>query len=340
MASQSTVGRRTVSVVVPVYNEEQAIGPFLDELADVRERIAGTYGGSIDVEILFVNDGSRDATLARILEHQARDPAIRAIDLSRNFGKEAALTAGLVEARGDAVVPLDVDLQDPPELIVEMIGRWLAGAMVVLARRADRSDEGAFKRSSARWFYTLHNRISDIRIPPDVGDFRLMDREVVEAVGQLPENRRFMKGIFAWVGFEPEYVDYKRRRRATGNSKFSGWRLWRFAVEGIAGFSEAPLVMWSYLGALISLMAIAYAIYVVVRTLIFGTDVPGYASLLVGVLFLGGIQLLSIGVLGEYVARVYSEVKRRPPYVVMRRYEPERADDPAEPRARTRKPAK
>lgn len=317
-----------LSVVVPVHDEEEAIGPFLAEVVPVLRAIAAEEG--VESELVFVDDGSRDETTARLL---AARPglALRLIRLSRNFGKEAAMTAGLAEARGDAVVIIDVDLQDPPELIAQMVRRWRAGARVVLARRADRSADSWRKRASAHAFYRLHNRISSTRIPEDVGDFRLMDRRVVEALNALPENRRFMKGLFAWVGFEPEIIDYERRKRAAGKSKFSGWRLWRFALEGITSFSAVPLTVWTYVGAAISLASFGYASFIVARTLIWGRDVPGYASMIVAILFLGGIQILGIGILGEYLGRVYSEVKRRPPYIVAERHalpaEPEEARD-------------
>lgn len=312
---------RLVSVIVPVLNEEEAIPGFQESMQEVGRNVEERFGGSVRLEFLFVNDGSTDGTLAKLLELQGSDPRIRVIDFSRNFGKEAALTAGITEAKGDALILIDADLQDPPELMVQMIEKWLDGSKVVLARRNDRSDDSFLKRTTASWFYSVHNLISNITIPLNVGDFRLLDREVAEATKQLPENRRFMKGIFAWVGFEPTYIDYHREPRASGVSKFSGWKLWRFAVEGITSFSDVPLVIWTYIGVLISSLAMAYASFIVGRTLIFGVDVPGFASILVGILFLGGIQILGIGILGEYIGRIYSEVKRRPAYLVARRYE-------------------
>lgn len=325
---------RLVSVVVPVFNEAESVGPFLAEMGKAAQDVAHRFAGKVALELVFVDDGSRDGTVARLLSTETPGLTFRIIELSRNFGKEAAMSAGLTEATGDAVALIDVDLQDPPELIAEMIDRWLGGAKVVLARRSDRSEDSYMKRRTAGWFYALHNLISDVQIPHNVGDFRLMDREVVAEVNRLSENRRFMKGIFAWVGFEPVIIDYKRPARETGTTKFSGWRLWRFAIEGITSFSTAPLVMWTYIGFAISALSLAYAILVIVRTLIFGVDVPGFASLLVGILFLGGIQLLGIGIMGEYIGRIYSEVKRRPPYVVAQRHEgpaaPASADRTAE----------
>ena len=309
---------KLVSLIVPVFNEAEAIGHFLSEVGPHLAAISAD--GGVAFEIVFVNDGSTDATLSAILRAADGDARIRAIDLSRNFGKEAAMTAGLAEAHGDATIILDVDLQDPPELVAAMVKQWLAGAKVVLARRVDRSEDSASKRMTANWFYALHNRISGIKIPANVGDFRLMDRVVVDAMNQLPENRRFMKGLYAWVGFEPVYVEYKRPARAIGQTKFSGWRLWRFAVEGITSFSSFPLVVWTYLGISIAFGALAYAVFVIAKTLLLGADVPGYASMLVAVLFLGGIQLLGIGVLGEYIGRIYDEAKRRPPYIIASRH--------------------
>lgn len=312
---------KLVSIVVPVFNEEDGIGPFIAALDPILAGATGLHGTRF--EFVFVNDGSSDATLPRLIAMQVDDPRIRAIDLSRNFGKESAMTAGLAEARGDAVIVIDVDLQDPPELIGEMIDRWMAGARVVLGRRVDRSEDTVAKRVTANWFYTLHNLIARIKIPVNVGDCRLMDRAVVDALNRLPENRRFMKGLFAWVGFDPVYIDYKRLPRTVGETKFSGWKLWRFAIEGITSFSAFPLVVWTYLGIAISIMALVYAIVIIAKTLVFGVDTPGYASTLVAVLFLGGIQLLGIGVLGEYIGRIYDEAKRRPAYVIARVYDPQ-----------------
>ena len=308
-----------ISVVVPVFNEETAIGPFVAAVQTVLNEVASGPEGPIDHEIVFVDDGSGDATAAAIRNAASDDPRVRGVLLSRNFGKEAAMTAGLAEAHGDAVIVMDVDLQDPPELVARMIERWRAGAKVVAARRIDRSADSALKRLTAGWFYRLHNRISAIRIPENVGDFRLLDRAAVDAVNALPENRRFMKGLFAWIGFNTEFVDFRRPARETGESKFSGWRLWRFAVEGITSFSELPLVVWTYIGFTVSMLALGFAGWIIVKTLAFGIDTPGYASTLVVTLFLGGMQLLGIGVLGEYIARIYDEAKRRPPYVIAER---------------------
>jgi len=299
-----------LSMVVPFFNEAETIAGFRAALLPVLESIPGTAW-----EIICVDDGSTDATLPALIV-LAADPRFKIIELSRNFGKEAALTAGLDAARGDAVIPIDADLQDPPELIPEMIAAWRNGAEVVLARRADRSADGMMKRKTAAWFYRLHNRLSKTKIPENVGDFRLMDRVVVEALKQLPERQRFMKGLFAWVGFRTVTIDYVRARRAAGATKFSAFALWNFALEGLTSFSTAPLKIWTYLGAVGALLTFVYAIFIILYAIIHGTGVPGYASLLVAVLFFGSVQLMSVGLLGEYIGRIYLETKQRPAYII------------------------
>ncbi len=302
-----------VSIVVPFFNEAAGIATFHAALLPCLDAIAGHRW-----EIVCVDDGSTDATLAALIAFAAADPRFKILELSRNFGKEAALTAGLDAALGDAVIPLDADLQDPPALIAQMLQAWAEGAEVVLARRNDRSSDSVMKRKTAAWFYRLHNRLSHTQIPENVGDFRLMDRVVVEALKRLPERQRFMKGLFAWVGFRTVTIDYIRPERAVGHSKFSGLALWNFAMEGFTSFSTAPLKIWTYLGALGAFGTFGYAVFIVIRTIIFGTDVPGYASLLVAVLFFGSMQLMSIGLLGEYIGRIYVETKQRPTYLVRR----------------------
>ncbi len=231
------------------------------------------------------------------------------------------MTAGLDEALGDAVIPMDVDLQDPPSLIPELVARWREGAEVVLAQRSSRQCDSWLKRVTAASYYRIHNRLSDLKLPVNVGDFRLMDRVVINALKQLPERHRFMKGLFAWVGYKTAIVRYEREPRSTGRSKFSGWRLWNLALEGITSFSTLPLRSWTYIGLLIAVSAFIYGTFIVARTLIFGVDVPGYASLLSVVLFLGGIQLIGLGVVGEYIGRIYDEAKGRPIYLIRRRYQ-------------------
>lgn len=307
---------RLVSIVVPFYNEGEGAEAFYAAVTPIFDRVA-----DCDFEVVCVDDGSRDDTLQRLIGLVERDKRFRAIELSRNFGKEAALTAGIEAARGDAVIPIDADLQDPPELIPELISEWLRGSEVVLARRADRSSDSYIKRKSAEFFYRSHNHLSAIQIPENVGDFRLMDRVAVDALRTLPEQQRFMKGLFAWVGFKTSVVDYTRNQRAVGDTKFSGWKLWNLALEGITSFSTAPLKLWTYVGVVGAMLTSLYAAYIVFRTLVRGVDVPGYASLLVAVLFVGSIQLIGIGVLGEYVGRIYMESKRRPSYIVRKHHE-------------------
>jgi polyisoprenyl-phosphate glycosyltransferase len=308
----------TVAIVVPVHNEEAAIDPFLEA---VRQNTDALADQGLSFEFIFVNDGSTDATLERLVAARALDPRIRVLDLSRNFGKEAAMTAGLDVCDCDAAIPMDVDLQDPPYVIPLLVEKWREGYEVVLAKRSDRSRDGFMKHRSASLFYRVHNFVAAQKIPRDVGDFRLIDRQVIDALRALPERRRFMKGLFAWVGFNTATVEYVRDPRLTGQSKFSGWKLWNFALEGITSFSSAPLEIWTYVGAIISAFSFLYGLLIIAKTLVFGIDVPGYASLLVSVLFLGGIQLLGIGIIGQYLGRVYSEIKQRPIYIVRRTYE-------------------
>lgn len=298
-----------------MHNEADVLASFFARLLPALDATGETC------EIVCVNDGSRDDTLERLREFQKTEARLRVVDLSRNFGKEAALTCGIDHARGQAVIPIDADLQDPPELIGEMIRVWLQGFDVVLAQRVNRSADSYLKRKTAEWFYSVHNAISDPQIPANVGDFRLMDRRVVEALKQLPERRRFMKGLFAWVGFRQATIPYAREERIAGSSKFSGWRLWNFALEGITSFSTAPLRIWTYLGLIIALLAFVFGLFIVGRTLLIGRDLPGYASLITIILFLGGVQLIGLGVLGEYIGRLFSEAKKRPIYIVREHYD-------------------
>jgi len=271
-----------------------------------------------------VNDGSKDDTLQKLIAVSRMDERVRVIDLTRNFGKEAALTAGIDEALGDAVIPIDADLQDPPELIPTLVAHWQKGAEVVLAQRASRACDTFLKRVTAAAYYRVHNTLSDLKLPENVGDFRLMDRAVVNALKQLPERHRFMKGLFAWVGFNTVIVPYEREARSAGQSKFSGWRLWNFALEGITSFSTWPLRSWTYIGLAIASLAFVYGSYIIARTMVLGVDVPGYASLLSLLLFFGGLQLIGLGVVGEYIGRIYDEAKGRPIYLVKRRYQERR----------------
>ena len=306
----------TLSLVAPVFNEEETIKFFIDKVSTVF-----ADSPQIQLELVFVNDGSTDATLDQLLEYQKHDRRIKIIDLSRNFGKEAALTAGLQAASGQVIVPIDVDLQDPPELILEMIKKWRDGYEVVLGRRINRDSDSWAKRASAQWFYAIHNKMANPQLPINVGDFRLMDKSVVDALKELPESRRFMKGLFAWVGFKTTYADYVRSERVAGKTKFNGWSLWNFALEGITSFSTDPLRVWTYLGICVSSLSFLFAIFIIIKVLLYGIDAPGYASLMVAVTFLGGLQLIGIGVIGEYLGRTYIESKRRPVYLVRRIYE-------------------
>jgi len=301
-----------LSVVVPVKNEEQAILGFVERVGVILESIAGAEGW----EILFVDDGSTDATLATIVAANQRDGRVRALSLSRNFGKEAALSAGLDHARGAAVIPMDVDLQDPPEVLPEMVAKWREGHEMVFGVRRCRDSDGWAKRVTAGLYYRAHNMVSQDKIPENAGDFRLLDRKVVEVIRALPERNRFMKGLFAWAGFKQAAVEYDRVERETGSTKYNYWKLWTLALDGITSASTVPLRIWSYVGALVALLALSYGTFLALDTLMFGNPVPGYASIMVSVLFLGGVQLISLGVLGEYVGRILTETKQRPLYVV------------------------
>jgi len=306
---------RKVSIVTPFFNEEGGIDIFYQALALALNQIK-----KIEFEIICIDDGSIDNTIEELIDLSKNDSRILILQLSRNFGKEAALTAGIDVATGDAVIPFDADLQDPPELILEMVNLWLDGAEVVLAKRIDRGSDSFMKRKTASAFYRFHNFLSSIKIPENVGDFRLMDRVVIDAIKLLPERQRFMKGLFAWVGFKTKTLEYVRNPRLAGKSKFSGWKLWNFALEGITSFSLIPLKIWTYIGAIGAVFSIIYASYIIFRTLLFGIDVPGYASLLVAILFFGSLQLISLGVIGEYIGRIYFESKSRPLYIVRKKF--------------------
>jgi glycosyltransferase involved in cell wall biosynthesis len=303
--------RLLVSIVAPFYNESEGVWLYYEALRAMAASVP-----EVNFEFVCVDDGSRDDTLVHLIAAGRLDARFVVIELSRNFGKEAALTAGIDAATGDAIVPIDADLQDPPTLIPKLIEEWRKGAEVVLARRIDRSSDSFLKRKTAEAFYRVHNKLSSVAIPENVGDFRLMDRSAVDALKRLPERQRFMKGLFAWIGFKTVTVDYARQPRAAGTTKFSGWKLWNFAIEGITSFSTAPLKIWTYVGGIGALCAFGYASYIVIRTLLFGVDVPGYASVLVAILFFGSLQLISVGLLGEYIGRMYIESKQRPTYLV------------------------
>lgn len=313
MALSSTVTSASdidISVVVPLYCEESNIDYLFERLERVLDDLGLSY------EIVCVDDGSYDNTLKGLGDHHRRNPRIKVVALSRNFGKELALTAGIDYAVGAAVVPIDADLQDPPELIGALVTKWREGYDVVYARRRSRQGESWLKKTTANSFYRVMERMSNVPIPRDTGDFRLLDRRVVDVLKLLPERTRFMKGLFAWVGYRQTEVVYDRDARHSGETKWNYWRLWNFAIDGITSFSLAPLRVWSYVGVAFALLSFLYGTFLLLRTLIGGIDVPGYASLMVAVLFLGGVQMVSLGVLGEYLGRVYEEVKGRPLYLV------------------------
>lgn len=299
-----------VSLIIPVFNEQDVLQIFLEETTRI------FTAAKLKYEYVFVNDGSTDATLSQLLDLSSKDQHIRVVNLSRNFGKEAALTAGIDHVRGDVLIPMDVDLQDPPKVIPLFIEKWKEGYDIVYGVRTRRDEDSALKRATAGAFYRLFNRLSALNIPNNVGDFRLIDKRASEVLRQLPERNRFMKGLFAWVGFSSIGVPYERPARVAGQTKWGFWRLWNFALDGLLGFSTVPLRVWSYLGGIVSMISFFYAWFIIIRALIFGIDVPGYASLLTVILFLGGIQLLSLGIIGEYLGRLFIEVKGRPIYVV------------------------
>jgi polyisoprenyl-phosphate glycosyltransferase len=301
-----------LSIVVPLRDEERALPQLYERLSAVLERIGRP------AEIVFVNDGSRDGSLAMLEGLQRTDPRVAVLNLSRNFGKEIATTAGLDHARGEAVVVIDADLQDPPELIVELVAAWQEGVDVVYAQRRSRAGEGMGKRATAALFYRLMRRIGPAPIPADVGDFRLMSRRVVDAVSRMREQHRFMKGLFAWVGFSSRAVLYDRAPRYAGRSKWGWWKLWNLALEGITSHTVLPLKMATFLGLVVALGAAGYLLEVVIRTLVWGNPVAGYPSLMAVVLLLGSAQLMTLGVMGEYLGRIFNETKRRPLYVVER----------------------
>ena len=305
-----------LSLIIPVYNEADAIPAFVERIKELRPDLLGEMGAGSSIEIVFVNDGSSDASAQIVEAFHALDPDIKLINLSRNFGKEAALSAGLQYAKGNAVVPLDVDLQDPPELIGQMIGEWRKGAHVVNARRADRSNDSFFKRSTANLFYWLMRRIADYPIHDHVGDFRLLDRQAVDVLNQLSESARFNKGLFSWIGFQVATVEYARPQRQAGETKWSIPKLWSLATDAITTSTSLPLRIWTYIGAVIAFLSFAYALFLIIHTLTTGIDVPGYASLMVAVLMLGGLNLLSLGLMGEYVGRIATQVRGRPLFIV------------------------
>lgn len=321
-------GRPTLSVIVPVRNEE-AVLPALHRR--LLQAIAATSGG---FEVVYVDDGSTDRTRQLLEAASERDVRVGFVRLSRNFGKEAAVSAGLREARGEATVVIDGDLQDPPELIPSMLAAWRGGADVVNMRRRARAGESWLKRATAYAFYRVMNRLSEVPIPVDTGDYRLLSRRAVDAINALPERNRVMKGLFAWIGFNQATIDYDREPRAAGRSKWRYWRLWNLALEGITGFSVAPLKVATYVGFATAFSAFAFAAFMFVKTLALGDAVPGFPTLIVVISFLGGLQLMAIGVLGEYLARLFVESKGRPLFLVDELRVPSQAAQPSWSRVR------
>jgi glycosyltransferase involved in cell wall biosynthesis len=304
------VSNPRLSVVVPCYNEQENLDDFFHRLIPVLEGVGLTW------EIVCVNDGSRDDTLAALTAWHGKEPRIKVLGLSRNFGKECALSAGLSEARGDAVVPMDADLQHPPEVIPDMVAKWREGFDVVYAVRKDRVGQSLLSRLQAKAFYWVFDRLCEVPLPREVGDFRLLDRKVLDVINSMPERTRFMKGIFAWVGFRQTGVPYDQEERHHGETKFSVVALLRFAFDGLVAFSDTPLRIGALIGAVISAIAFFYIVVRVVRTILFGIDVPGYESIITIMLFLGGVQLITLGVIGHYLGRVFNEVKGRPLFII------------------------
>jgi len=297
-----------ISLILPVHNEVLSLPAFF---AAIDQKLAG-----LKLELLFIDDGSSDETVSYLRQAAQQDDRIRVIKFSRNFGKEAGLTAGLDHCRGDVAIPVDVDLQDPIEVIHDFIAKWREGYDIVHGVRTDRSDDSPFKRISATRYYWLFNAVSDLKMVPHSGDFRLLDRKAIEALKRLPERVRFMKGLFTWVGFRAAEVHYRRAKRTSGISKFNTTKLLRFGLDGLISFSSLPIRIWSVIGMMIAIPALTFMIYIIFKTLILGVDVPGYASLVTITLFLGGIQLITLGIIGEYVGRIFTEVKARPVYII------------------------
>ena len=308
--NDDSINKQLISVVAPVFNEEAVLDEFYRTLCETLDTLPYRF------EIIFVDDGSQDDSLKAMHDLRTQDTRISIIELSRNFGKEIALTAGLDHCQGEAAIIIDTDLQDPPELIEDMLQEWQNGYQVVYAKRLTREGETWTKKLSSYLFYRVIQRIAKFDIPEDTGDFRLLDRTVVDAITQLREQHRFMKGLFSWVGYRQKAIPFDRKPRHAGTSKWSYWRLWNFALEGITSFSTAPLRIATYLGLFTALSAFVFGLYIIYDTLIWGNPIPGYPSLMVVVLFLGGVQLISIGIIGEYLGRLFDETKQRPLYLI------------------------
>ena len=304
-----------ISIVTPLFNEESVVDLYYKELTQVIQKLK-----EYAFEVILIDDGSTDETLNKLLQISKNDQRIRVIELSRNFGKEAALTAGIDLASGEATILMDADLEHSPETIVKMLDEWNKGFDIVLAQREDRSNESIIKRFTTKIFYKLFNRLSDIKIPTDVGEFRLMNRASINAVKSMPERERFMRGILSWVGFKHSIVSFKVETRDKGRTKFSRSKLWNFAIDGLVSFSDIPLRIWSYLGITAMFISLFFIIVIIIRTLLFGQTISGYPTIMVTIVFFGGIQLFSIGIIGEYLSRTYLESKKRPIYIVKKEH--------------------
>ncbi len=313
MTEAGVKARPQIGVVIPVYNEADNIEGLVRRLVPVLERVSTSF------EVVFVDDGSRDGTMAALRKVNAADPRLTAVSFSRNFGKEIAIAAGLDHCDADAVVIMDADLQHPPEVIEAFVAKWREGFKNVYGQRTDRMNESALRRMFARNFYKMFAMFGETPLPEGAGDFRLLDRQAVLALRSMGERARFSKALYAWIGFKSVGVPFDVAERASGVSKFDIGKLTRFALDGLMSFSTLPLMVWTYVGMIVSVISLAMALTFIVQTLVYGVDVPGYASLIVSVTFLGGIQLLSLGVLGEYIGRIFAEVKRRPLYLVAER---------------------
>lgn len=305
----------TITLIVPIYNEQQSIELFYNEVMNKLKDLPHSW------QILFINDGSTDDSEQQVIKITQKDKRVRLLSFTRNFGKEAALFAGLSYAQGDAVIPLDVDLQDPIEVIPQLVQQWDKGFKMVLAKRSSREEDSWIKRITASLFYRFYNQLSYIHLEENVGDFRLIDRSIVQEIIKLPENKVFMKGIFAWAAYDVSIVEYKRPARQAGLTKFNAWKLWNLAIEGVTSFSHLPLRIWSYIGFFIAFFSFCYAVILILDKLFNGNPVAGYPSIMVSILFLGGVQLIGIGVLGEYIGRIYEEVKNRPKYIIRKNNE-------------------
>lgn len=304
-----------VSILIPMNNEAPCIDLLMKRLLPILTQLTQQY------ELIVINDGSIDDTLNLLLKYKKQIPQLKIVDLSRNFGKEAALYAGFSYCSGDCAISIDSDLQDPPELMLDMVNYWLKGYEVVTAVRKSRATDTYFKRRTAGMFYRFINKISDTKLTPNAGDYRLLDRAAINAFLQLSERVRFNKGLFSWIGFKEKLIYHKRENRSTGETKWNYWKLFKFSIDGITSFSKAPLEVWFYLGLVISSVSFMYGIYYFIRTLAFGIDVHGYPSLLIFMLFFSGLQMTGIGILGNYIGRIFIETKHRPIYIVKKFYE-------------------